>query len=145
MQSWESTGLTGHEHISNTSAVDGCHVSFVVAFAGAGCRPAARLTACVCQWGVFHGHGFASRTTSRRKPFRLNAKSRGFCPRRQRRPLSSVPQAGHGGSDGRDPGMIDAPGLVHTDTFIEIPEHTLLAWHRDQRPRDDRAAKLLVH
>jgi hypothetical protein len=31
-----------------------------------------------------------------------------------------------------DSGEIDAPGLVHTDTFVEIPQNALFARLRDQ-------------
>ena len=40
-------------------------------------------------------------------------------------PQSSMPDArtkfGDGGLDLRDPGQIEAPPLVHTDTVVEIP------------------------
>ena len=44
----------------------------------------------------------------------------------------------------RNPGEIQTPGLLHANTLVEIPKDTLLAGLRDQRPRDDRPAKLLV-
>jgi len=36
------------------------------------------------------------------------------------------------GLDRGDPVEIEAPRLVHTDTFVEIPEDALFAWLRDQ-------------
>ena len=42
-----------------------------------------------------------------------------------------------GGLDCRDQVEIEAPRLVHADTFVEIPEDALFAWRRDQRPCDD--------
>ena len=47
--------------------------------------------------------------------------------------------------DGRDPGDIDAPGLLYTDMIVEVPEDTFFAAQRHHRPRDDRPAKLLMH
>ena len=47
--------------------------------------------------------------------------------------------------DRRDPAGVEAPWLVDTDVLVQIPHHTVLAWLRDQRPSDDRPAKLLTH
>ena len=62
-------------------------------------------------------------------------------PRLRHRPGS---ECCDGGLDCRDLVEIEAPRLVHADTFVEIPEDALFAWRRDQRPCDDCPAKLLV-
>jgi hypothetical protein len=38
----------------------------------------------------------------------------------------------------------DTPGLFDTDTLVEVPQHTLFVWLRDQLPGDDCPAKLLL-
>jgi hypothetical protein len=49
-----------------------------------------------------------------------------------------------GGLNLRDADGIEAPGLAHVDSLVEIPEDTLLAWPSYQGPCDDSPAKLLV-